>query len=294
MKRKIAKKIVCLGLSLSLIASSFSTVFADSLYKVEDFPNLIDLEANLTNQPYSYYQVSDFSTFMDKGAWHGYSLPMIEDKDNLGAFSGPTILFKHKSESIAINLSDAISKLSVIKDGKPVDLEFANPNLTYYPGKIVQSFEKDGLKIYIELIFATYRTALIKTSFENLSKNDIKLDISWSGKIFDNYINNKKTYDISPRIENNNSGINVIFDGKNEGLAEETKNNKFFINFFEKVKTTVSSDKLSYKTSLEETKILKPSQKLDIYRTESFVFNKEEYQKEMENITELNFSNAFE
>ncbi|WP_250278254.1 MGH1-like glycoside hydrolase domain-containing protein [[Clostridium] colinum] len=297
MKRRVFKK----GLSLMMASAMFlasinlstQNIFAKSKYVVEDFPNVISLQAELTNQPYSYYQVSDFSTFIDKGAWHGYSLPNLADKENLGAFSGPTILFKHKYETMAINLSKGISKINILQDNKPVDLEFANPVLNYYPGKLVQTYNTKDFKLNIELIFATDRTALIKTEIINISKKPISLNISWNGEIFKDYKHNKKTYKINSRLEDNKKGVNVIFDGKNEGLSEETKENRFFINFYDDVKTKISEDKSSYTTSLKNTINLNPNETYKTFRTESFTFNTQEYNLETRNLYDLNKESAF-
>lgn len=291
------KNILALLLSSTMFLSSINlfseNVFAKSKYLVEDFPNVINLQAELTNQPYSYYQVSDFSTFTDKGSWHGYSLPKLEDKGNLGAFAGPTILFEHKYESMAINLSNGISKINILKDKEPIDLEFANPKLNYYPGKIVQSYTVDGLKIFLELIFATDRTALIKTTIENTSDEPISLDISWNGKIFKDYKHNKKVYNIEPSIEPIKNGIDVLFNGKNEGLSERTKENKFFIKFYEDVNINVDKNKSGYTASLKDTLIIKPKTTYTNYRTESFVFNENEYSLENSKLNLLNKEDAF-
>nr|WP_317359988.1 trehalase family glycosidase [uncultured Tyzzerella sp.] len=297
MKRRVFKNFLLAALSSTIFLSSmnlnFREVFASSKYVVEDFANLINLQAELTNQPYSYYQVSDFSTFMDKGSWHGYSLPRLEDKENLGAFSGPTILFKHKYETMAINLSKGISKISIKKDGKPIDLEFSNPKLNYYPGKIVQSYSSNGVNLVLELIFATDRTTLIKTYIENTTDEPISLDISWSGDIFKDYKHNKKTYNINPTLEANKNQLNVIFNGENEGLSEETKENKFFIKFYDDVNISINENNLSYNASLKDKITIKPKEAYTTYRTESFTFNENEYMLENRNLAQLDKEDAF-
>lgn len=98
--KKLLSTVIALSFSFSIIASA-----NEKQYKVSDFPNVLNVQARLTDTPYGYYQVSDFTTFMDKGSWHGYSLPALDDKENLGGFSGPTILFESTAETIAVNLS---------------------------------------------------------------------------------------------------------------------------------------------------------------------------------------------
>lgn len=162
MKIKFLKKLI-VGVLTSVFMFNVYVSASESQYKIQDFPNLLNVNANLTEKPYGYYQVNDFTMFMDMGSWHGYGLPFRDDKDNLGSFAGPNILFEANSETIAINLSDAFSKLRLEKDGKPVDLSLGKPSIVYYPGKLTQSYEFKDFKVLLELIFVTDRTALVKT-----------------------------------------------------------------------------------------------------------------------------------
>ena len=295
MKNKYLRKFLFLSVSASLFLSSINLkdVLASEKYKVEDFSNIINLQSNLTNQPYGYYQVSDFSTFIDKGAWHGYSLPMASDKEYLGSFAGPTILFEHMYETIAINLSKNISKIHILKDGKEVDLQFAKPKLNYYPGKLVQTYETGDFKLSLELIFATDRTALIKTNIQNLTDKPLNLDINWSGDIFKDYVHNKKTYEINPKLQKDKNMVNVVFDGENKSLSPNTKNNIFFILFDGDVSTEISKDNLSYNTKFKNPIKINPNESFSTYRTESFVFNQTEYKSEIDKLKALDKEKAF-
>ena len=297
MKRKIFKNFFALSVATSLLLTStnfnLKNVFANEKYVVTDFGNIIDLQSNISNQPYAYYQVSDFSTFMDKGSWHGYSLPELSDKQNLGGFTGPTILFEHKSETMAINLSKSLSKIHIMENRKEVDLQFSNPKLNYYPGKLVQTYETKNFKLSLELIFATDRTAFIKTKIENTSEEPINFDIKWDGSIFKDYIHNKKLYNINPTLQKDKNMIKVVFNGENQGLSENTKNNSFFIIFDENVDINIDKNNSYYDAKLKKSLKIEPNKSFTTYRSESFVFNQDEYEKEMAKIRRMNKEKAF-
>lgn len=287
MKRKFIKSLLSCILVLNLSFGSIAHA-SRGKYNVSDFPNVLNVQTQLTNSPYGYYQVSDFTTFIDKGAWHGYSLPPLEDKESLGGFQGPTILFESTAETIAINLSKVFNRIRLIKDGQEVDLSSAKPNLVYYPGRLVQTYEFRGdFVLSLELIFATDRTALIRTKIENLSDNTSTFKVYWDGRVFTDYKYGKKTYNISPSLEMNNRELVVNFDGPNEGLSENTKYNKFVSTYDKEVIPHISEDKRSYEMKLKDEVKLAPGEKFEVYRTESFLFTQEEYTREQERINDI-------
>ncbi len=274
--KKLMSSVVAMTLTFGVVASA-----AHSQYKVDDFGNVLNIQGRLTDTPYGYYQVSDFNTFMDMGSWHGYTLPTLDNKEILGGFAGPTILFEAASETMAINLSDCFSKIKVMKNGEEVSLAGARPTIQAYPGKLIQTYEFNGnFKLNVELIFTTNRTALVKTQITNLSNDVAEFEIEWSGKVFDSYTHNRKTYKINPELESTSQGVVVNFTGENERLSENTKNNKFSVNYNKEVETSISEDKKSYVTKLKNKIILEKGLPYTIYRTESFVFNNDEMSKE--------------
>ncbi|BAK81591.1 MGH1-like glycoside hydrolase domain-containing protein [Candidatus Arthromitus sp. SFB-rat-Yit] len=287
MKWKFIKKLLSGFMIFSLCFSS-SVYASGKKYEISDFVNVLNVQARLTDTPYGYYQVSDFTTFMDNGSWHGYSLPSLDDKNNLGGFAGPTILFESTSETIAVNLSEALTKIKLVKNGNEVDLSLAKPTLSYYPGKLVQSYEfRNDFKLIMELIFGTDRTAIVKTQIINLSNDPVKFNVSWEGKLFDSFTHNKKVYNINPSIESLSNGLRVNFDGENGGLSENTKYNKFLVNYDKDVSTEVSEDKNSYKTYLKDEIILDKGGSYTINRTESFTFTDDEYKSEQFKISSI-------
>lgn len=286
MKIKFLKKLI-VGVLTSVFMFNVYVSASESQYKIQDFPNLLNVNANLTEKPYGYYQVNDFTMFMDMGSWHGYGLPFRDDKDNLGSFAGPNILFEANSETIAINLSDAFSKLRLEKDGKPVDLSLGKPSIVYYPGKLTQSYEFKDFKVLLELIFVTDRTALVKTQILNLGDEDLNFKVYWEGEVFDSFTYGSKTYKINPELEFANNGVQVNFTGENEGLSENTKYNKFFTTYSKDVDTKISEDKKSYVTELIGEVVVEKNSPFTVYRTESFTFTENEFEEELSKIKNI-------
>lgn len=288
MKKSFIKKLMSGVVALTLTFGVGVTA-AEGKYKYDDFGNVLNIQGRLTDTPYGYYQVSDFNTFMDMGSWHGYTLPTLENKEVLGGFAGPTILFEASAETIAINLSDCFGKIKVKKNGEEFPLSGAKPTIQAYPGKLVQTYEfKGNFKLNIELIFTTDRTALVKTQITNLGNEIAEFEIEWSGKVFDSYTHGKKTYKINPQLEKTNEGVTVNFTGENERLSENTKNNKFVFKHSQDVETTISEDKKSYVTKLKNKVALEKGLPYTIYRTETFVFNNEELLEEDAKIKNIN------
>ena len=56
-------------------------------------------------------------------------------------------------------------------------------DLSYYPGRLEQTYELDDLTIHLALIFVSNRTALIQTT-KTLVKSPCR-GASWTGAVFD-------------------------------------------------------------------------------------------------------------
>ncbi len=293
MKKGFIKKLLSGVITLTLVFG-VSAFAKDKGYSIYDFKNVLESKGGISNTPYGYYQVSDFVTFMDNGSWHGYTLPSVADKDTLGGFLGPTILFESKAETIAINLSKEFNKLNLYKNGEKVNLASAKPDLAYYPGRLVQSYELRGnLRLTLKLIFPTDRTALIETEIVNLSSDKATFDLDFNGELYNSYNYGSKSYIIEPSLHLEGEDLLVKFDGLNEGLSENTKDNIFMTSYNKEVLTELSEDKKSYVTKLKNSIDLNPNKAFKINRTESFLFTEDEYLKEKEKIKDIKENGDF-
>nr|WP_283692519.1 hypothetical protein [Clostridium perfringens] len=133
---------------------------------VNDFRNVLNVQGNPQVNLNDSYSTNVSNPFSDMGAWHAYYLPEKGATNLYGGFVGPLIV----GEEYPINLSDTISKITLTNSdtGEVYDLSKAkNIMFDFYPGKLVQTYELDDFNLKLELIFATNRSALIKTEIEN-------------------------------------------------------------------------------------------------------------------------------
>lgn len=146
--------------------------------KVDEFANVLDISASPTERTNGVYDTNYYNNFSDLGAWHGYYQPEKSKKELLGGFAGPLII----AEEYPVNLSASLNKLTVKnkKSGEQYDLSQSNRiDLSYYPGRLEQTYELDDIIIHLSLIFVSDRTALIQTNITNSGKEALiisKLD----------------------------------------------------------------------------------------------------------------------
>ncbi|WP_298716961.1 trehalase family glycosidase [Chitinophaga sp.] len=114
------------------------------------------------------------NVFSDMGAWHAYALPL--QPADYGAFIGPLLMDMNGRW-----LSDAISRLKVVADGRQVELTHAS--IHYYPGMLEQSFSSGHLSIRQRLIFVSGREALLQTDIRNRGGQAVKLVVEYNGKV---------------------------------------------------------------------------------------------------------------
>ncbi|MFD0020753.1 trehalase family glycosidase [Streptomyces sp. NPDC058382] len=120
--------------------------------------------------------------FCDLGAWHAYGIPGATDTAQLGGFSGPLYL----AEEFPWYLSRAFSVLALTDErtGATVDLSRdPAPELHSAPGILTQSYAVDGLRITLDLRYATNRTALIRATVRNEGSRPRTLRARWTGEL---------------------------------------------------------------------------------------------------------------
>lgn len=123
-----------------------------------------------------------FNAFLDKGAWHGFTLPA--DPSEYGGFTGPMVI----SEEYSLYFAHELDKLSVKVGGKPVDLTKAKSKaIDSIPGALIQRYEFDNLALDMELRFGDSRTAIIRTTLTNRTKASQTLDLTWQGALSDKW-----------------------------------------------------------------------------------------------------------
>ena len=120
-----------------------------------------------------------FNPLMDRGAWHGFLLPV--GADALGSFPGPMIV----AEEYPLFLSDGLERLSVTDTETGEEIAFADldPTVFAQPGSLHQRFSGRGLEISLDLHFVSERTALVRTRVTNKGVKPRSLKLHWHGKL---------------------------------------------------------------------------------------------------------------
>lgn len=150
-----------------ILASIYETKHAGS--KREEFLDPLSMGYEVLDP-----EKIETNVFSDLGAWHAYTLPSSA-KDN-GAFIGP-LLMDLKGEW----LGNTISRLQLKENGKEIELSKAKASSTYYPGLLTQELLINDLKVTLQLIFVSNRSAMINTRVYNLGKKKRKFQLSWTG-----------------------------------------------------------------------------------------------------------------
>ena len=259
---------------------------------VNDFRNVLNVQGNPQVNLNDSYSTNVSNPFSDMGAWHAYYLPEKGATNLYGGFAGPLIV----GEEYPINLSDTISKI-VIKNGdtnEAYDLSKAqNIMFDFYPGKLVQTYELNDFNLKLELIFATNRSALIKTEIENKKNTDLNLNLEWSGNIFNKspYTisvndNGEKNYDLGQTLEATKNGVQVNFSNiRSTWSFFSTDQTKFNVEYDGNTSTYINGN--SYVTKLDNIVNIKPQNTFKTFSTQSYTFTTEEFNNEQVKINDL-------
>ena len=286
MRKKIHKRI-SLVMAACMTAGMMGSVNvqAESLYKQEDFANVLDATARLDETLYSHYATDKYNVFSDMGAWHGYYLHGLDDLDTFGGFAGPQII----GQDTGMNLSDCISRLKLTKaNGEEINLADARwPYVAYYPGKLMQYYEeRDEYKVTLELIFASNRTNYVRTTIENYSDEPLVLDVAWEGKLFSENKAWGESYPTNATFEDSENGVQVGFKEYSDAWTT-TEDTKYTIRHNEEVSTELSEDKMSYVSKTTKPITIEKGTPYVTYTAESYTFTAEEAANEAEVVKTL-------
>ncbi|WP_208603060.1 MGH1-like glycoside hydrolase domain-containing protein [Pedobacter steynii] len=211
-----------------------------------DFPDVLSMGFEVVNPG-----KIETTVFADMGAWHAYTLP-ASAKDN-GAFIGP-LLMDLKGEW----LGNTISRLWLKADGKELNLSTAKTKLKYYPGLLLQEMLINDLKIELQLIFVSDRSAMINTRVYNLSGKSKKVQLSWTGEVQLTSANFKKR----------DRGIDIGFNDNEHQFIQQ-------FNSPHKMDIRISENR--YQANLEEV-MVQPQAHFAISQTQSYYLNAKESQ----------------
>ncbi|MDM0612545.1 trehalase family glycosidase [Clostridium perfringens] len=259
---------------------------------VNDFRNVLNVQGNPQVNLNDSYSTNVSNPFSDMGAWHAYYLPEKGATNLYGGFAGPLIV----GEEYPINLSDTISKITLTNSdtGEVYDLSKAkNIMFDFYPGKLIQTYELNDFNLKLELIFATNRSALIKTEIENKKNTDLNLNLEWSGNIFNKspYTisvndNGEKNYDLGQTLEATQNGVQVNFSNiRSTWSFFSTDQTKFNVEYDGNTSTAINGN--TYVTKLDNIVNIKPQNTFKTFSTQSYTFTTEEFNNEQVKINDL-------
>lgn len=261
-------------------------------YKIQDFRNVLDVTANPQVNLNDSYDTNVDNPFSDLGAWHGYYLPKQNAKHLYGGFAGPLIV----GEEYPINMSDTISKITVVNadTSKEYDLSSAkNIMFDMYPGSLNQLYQLDDFDLSLKLIFASNRTALIKTDIINNTDNELNLNVYWTGSIFNESpytistdSDGNKVYNLNQTLVPMSDGVEVSFsDIRSTWSFFSTEQTKFKVCYSGNTKTEIDGD--NYKTVLNDTLNIPPNESYQLVSTQSYTFTDDEYNTEALKIEDM-------
>ncbi|WP_030891558.1 MGH1-like glycoside hydrolase domain-containing protein [Streptomyces sp. NRRL S-1868] len=214
------------------------------------------------------------TTFADRGAWHAYSLPEEDRPATWGGFSGPLYL----AQEYPWWLSDTFSRLRLTEHGEPLDLDGeGKPRFTSFPGVLRQSYRlAGGLRLTLELRYASGRTALVRARLANEGRASRTLKAGWTGSLLRP---RKEPMRSAPSLEKTRTGVAVGFDRVREPsdyLTDGTE--RFAVRHAEPVRTRVSGD--GYRTDLAHPLRLRPGRSTSLDWTETYTFTAAERRAE--------------
>jgi len=113
------------------------------------------------------------AAFSDLGAWFGFALPTDDRPDLAGAFVGP-LLFDE-----GIWASEALLRPVVTIDGKKIDLAAAKTSYDSPPGRLLQRFNVEGMRLAFSLHYEYEKRAVIHVQAYSSYTTPRDLHIAW-------------------------------------------------------------------------------------------------------------------
>lgn len=276
--------------------SSLNSKTQENVITRKEYNNILNIHG--TPKEYTYFKprketdksgTNYINSFVDLGAWHGYYQPEINNFELYGGFAGPYYI----AEEYAANLSDCFNKISIENSLTKEKYSLAESKATfnYYPGKLEQKYILKDFTLKLDLVFASNRTALIKTEIINTSGKELNLNISWTGKMYNEFQNwsdeenRYKSTKLNNSLIETENGIKVDFKNRRETwdymIGEEAE---FKITHSSKVDTKVSKD--NYISKLNGI-IIPVNESYNHYTTETFTFTEDESIKENKKIKDI-------
>ncbi|MFD9074175.1 MGH1-like glycoside hydrolase domain-containing protein [Streptomyces lasiicapitis] len=218
-------------------------------------------------------EFNPLNVFADRGAWHAYALPSASEPSTYGGFTGPL----HIAQEYPWWLSKSFSRIRLTEAGKALDLAArGTPRLTSLPGLLRQTYRLDGLRLTLELRFATDRTALVRARIQNTGRAPRTLAADWTGTLLRPEAPPQRD---APALTATPRGVAVGFARVREKwdyLTDGTE--RFEVTHRAPVRTTVTGD--TYRSELAAPLSLAPGAARTLDWAESYTFTPAERARE--------------
>lgn len=275
--RRIARGVLVVTVAVAMAAAPGAATAKAPPQKKTDYADVLDQRGTpKTAHPGGPQEKENnpVNVFADKGAWHAYALPESGNQRAWGGFSGPLYI----AQEYPWWLSDTFSRLRLKENGAELDLAGGGkPHFTGLPGKLRQTYTlSGGLRLTMDLRYATNRTALVRARVTNTGGETRRLGAEWSGKLLRP---EKKPMREAPALRATQHGVGVDFAKvreKWEYLTDGTE--RFEVRHQAPVRTAVKGD--TYRTDLKHPVRVRPGKSVSLDWTESYTFTKAERRAE--------------
>ncbi|MCC3766179.1 glycoside hydrolase [Streptomyces sp. UNOC14_S4] len=240
-----------------------------------DYDDVLDLRGSPTAAlPGDGKDINPVNVFSDQGAWHAYALPAPHAPGGYGGFTGPLYV----AQEYPWWLSSSFTRVGLSEHGRALDLTGGGePRFTSRPGALVQTYDLgDGLRLTLDLRYATHRTALVRAVVRNTGRTPRTLGADWSGRLLRPA---EAPMRQAPSLAVASRGVAVDFArvrAADDFLTDGTE--RFEVRHADPVRTAVTGD--SYRTELAAPFTLAPGAEHSLAWTESYTFTQAERRAE--------------
>ncbi|MFF4409260.1 trehalase family glycosidase [Streptomyces sp. NPDC001404] len=251
----------------------------DRISTSHGYDDVLDLRGSPTAAlPGDAKDINPVNVFSDQGAWHAYALPASHAPGGYGGFTGPLYV----AQEYPWWLSSSFTRIRLSEHGRTLDLAGGGePHFTSRPGALVQAYDLgDGLRLTLDLRYATHRTALVRAVVRNTGRIPRTFGADWSGRLLRPA---EAPMRQAPSLAVASRGVAVDFAkvrAADDFLTDGTE--RFEVRHADPVRTTVTGD--SYRTELAAPFTLAPGTERSLAWTESYTFTQAERRTEADGV----------
>ena len=146
---------------------------------------------------FDQYGNQSFNPFFDQGSWFGYLQP--ENKANTGQFNGPMLIL----QEYPLFVGEFVDKLLIRNKQTGIQYSFSKGRVSVVSevGRLIQRSEFDLLSVEVVLNFVDSHSVLISTRLINHTSEPLLLQLSWQGRLMQQWQDKKTVRDTFPQAK---------------------------------------------------------------------------------------------